>query len=178
VFDGRGDRPYTEWDEPHPRSVYGRSKLAGERALDPGVTVVRTSWVCGLHGRNFVKTMLRLAGEQDELTVVDDQHGCPTFTSDLAGMVRRLVVARLPGVFHVTNQGATTWWQLARDVLALAGHDPERVRPVSTAELQPPRPAPRPMYSVLDNAALRLSGIPLLPDHHEPLERLVKELVA
>jgi dTDP-4-dehydrorhamnose reductase len=177
VFDGTSPRPYTEWDDPNPLSVYGRSKLGGERELGPRDTVVRTSWVCGRHGRNFVKTMLRLAAERDELAVVDDQHGCPTFTPDLASMVRRLVVARLPGVFHVTNQGATTWFQLARDVLAAAGLDPERVRPISTAELDPPRPAPRPARSVLDNTALRLSGIPLLPDHHEPLERLVKELL-
>jgi dTDP-4-dehydrorhamnose reductase len=176
VFDGTGDRPWVEWDEPAPRSVYGRSKLGGERELDPGTTVVRTSWVCGAHGRNFVKTMLRAAAERDELTVVDDQHGCPTFTSDLAGAIRRLVVARLPGTFHVTNQGATTWFDFARAIVAAGGFDPGKVRPIATADLRPARPAPRPANSVLDNAALRLSGIPLLPDWHEPLERLLKEL--
>jgi dTDP-4-dehydrorhamnose reductase len=178
VFDGSADRPYTEWDRPDPLSWYGRSKLGGERELDPGSTVVRSSWICGLAGRNFVKTILRVAGERDELTVVDDQHGCPTFTPDLASMVRRLVVARLPGTFHVTNQGVTSWFGLAREVLAAAGLDPDRVRPVATADLQPPRPAPRPANSVLDNAALRLSGIPLLADYHEPLERMVKELLS
>ena len=177
VFDGTATSPYREWDEPNPRSVYGRSKLGGERELDPGSTVVRTSWVCGLNGRNFVKTILRLAGERDELTVVDDQHGCPTFTPDLAEMIRRLVVARLPGTFHVTNQGATSWFGFAREILAAAGLDPERVRPIATAGLDPPRPAPRPANSVLDNAALRLSGMSLLPDYHEPLERMVKELI-
>ena len=176
VFDGTGDRPWVEWDQPAPRSVYGRSKLGGERELDPGTTVVRTSWVCGAHGRNFVKTMLRAAAERDELTVVDDQHGCPTFTSDLAGAIRRLVVARLPGTFHVTNQGATTWFDFARAIVAAGGFDPGKVRPIATADLRPARPAPRPANSVLDNAALRLSGIPLLPDWHEPLERLLKEL--
>ena len=149
---------------------------AGERELDPGSTLVRTSWVCGLNGRNFVKTALRLAGERDELTVVDDQHGCPTFTPDLAEMIRLLVVARLPGTFHVTNQGSTSWFGFAREILAAAGLDPGRVRPIPTAGLDPPRPAPRPANSVLDNAALRLSGLPLLPDYHEPLERMVKEL--
>ena len=94
VFDGIATSPYREWDDPNPRSVYGRSKLGGERELHPGSTVIRTSWVCGLNGRNFVKTVLRLAGERDELTVVDDQQGCPTFTPDLAEMIRRLVVAR------------------------------------------------------------------------------------
>ena len=178
VFDGTADRPYREWDPPNPVSVYGRSKLAGEAVLGPADTVVRTSWVCGRHGRNFVKTILAKALEGGPLHVVDDQHGCPTFTEDLAGMVRRLVVARRPGVFHVTNQGATTWYRLARDIVAAAGLDVEMVRPITTAEMQPPRPAPRPASSVLDNAALRLSGIPLLPDHHEPLERLVKELMS
>ncbi|MDQ6725352.1 MAG: dTDP-4-dehydrorhamnose reductase [Actinomycetota bacterium] len=178
VFDGRGDRPYHEWDATDPLSVYGRSKLAGEAALGPGDTVVRTSWVCGRHGKNFVKTILGRAVEGQRLTVVDDQHGCPTFADDLAGMIRHLVVARRPGVFHVTNQGPTTWYRFARDVVEAAGLDVELVQPITTAEMQPPRPAPRPEFSVLDNAALRLSGIPLLADHHEPLERLVKELMA
>ncbi|MBV9413175.1 MAG: sugar nucleotide-binding protein, partial [Acidimicrobiia bacterium] len=110
------------------------------------------------------------------LRVVDDQQGCPTFTDDLATILRRLAVERRPGVFHVTNQGVTTWFRLAREVAELAGLDPERVQPCTTAELDPPRPAPRPMLSVLDNAALRLGGVPLLADYHEPLERLVKEL--
>ena len=178
VFDGTAARPYTEWDETNPLSVYGRSKLAGEAVLGPADTVVRTSWVCGRHGRNFVKAILAKAQEGGPLNVVDDQHGCPTFTEDLAGMIRRLVVSRRPGVFHVTNQGATTWYHLARDVVRAAGLDIELVQPITTAQMQPPRPAPRPASSVLDNAALRLSGIPLLPDHHEPLERLVKELIS
>ena len=176
VFDGTASVPYREWDEPNPLSVYGRSKLGGERELDPGATVVRTSWVCGLHGRNFVKTMLRLAGERDELTVVDDQHGSPTFTPDLAATIHTLVTARIPGLFHVTNQGSTSWFGLAREVLAAAGLGPERVRPIATADLQPARPAPRPAFSVLDNAALRVQGLPLPSDYHEPLERMVKEL--
>jgi len=181
VFDGAAAEPYREWDPTNPLSVYGRSKLGGEheaQARRPGATVVRTSWVCGAHGNNMVKTVLRLAETHPELRFVDDQHGCPTFTEDLAGMIVRLATARLPGVFHVTNQGATTWYQFARDVLAAAGLDPDRVHPISTAELQPPRPAPRPANSVLDNAALRYQGIPLLDDYHVPLERLVKELVA
>jgi dTDP-4-dehydrorhamnose reductase len=178
VFDGRGDRPYHEWHPTNPLSVYGRSKLAGESALGPDDTVVRTSWVCGRHGRNFVKTILTRASEGKSLTVVDDQHGCPTFADDLAGMIRRLVVARLPGLFHVTNQGPTTWYRFARDAVEAAGLDASLVTPITTAQMQPPRPAPRPAYSVLDNAALRLSGLPLLADHHEPLERLAKELAS
>jgi dTDP-4-dehydrorhamnose reductase len=176
VFDGTKSEPYVEWDEPNPRSVYGLSKLGGERELDKGSTIVRTSWLCGRHGNNIVKTILRLAVEREELSFVDDQHGHPTFTDDLAQMMRLLVVDRRPGVFHVTNQGQVSWCEFARAVLQVAGLDPERVRPIGTAELDPPRPAPRPMNSVLDNAALRLSGIPLLPDFHEPLGRLVSEL--
>ena len=177
VFDGTLARPYTEWDTTNPLSVYGRSKLGGERECRPGSAIVRTSWVCGVHGSNMVKTVLRLAAERDQLAFVDDQHGHPTFTGDLADAIRRLAAARLPGIFHVTNQGATTWFQFARDVLAAAGMDPERVAPISTAELRPPRPAPRPANSVLDNLALRHSGLGLLPDHHESLERVVKELM-
>lgn len=176
VFDGTASAPYVEWDRPNPLSVYGRSKLGGEQEVDPGSSIVRTSWVCGAHGANMVKTILRLAGEHDRLSFVDDQHGCPTFTEDLASMIRRLVVARLPGTFHVTNQGATTWFEFARAVMAAAGHDAARVEPTTTADF--PRPAPRPANSVLDNAALRLQGVPLLADWHEPLERLVKELTA
>lgn len=179
VFPGDAGRPYDEWDATGPLSAYGRSKLGGERELDPGSTVVRTSWVCGRHGRNFVKTMLRAAAVAgpEGLRVVDDQHGSPTFADDLARMVAFLAVARLPGTFHVTNQGATTWHGFARDIVAAAGLDPDMVHPISTSDLDPPRPAPRPAYSVLDNAALRLSGVPLLPDYHEPLDRLVKELL-
>jgi dTDP-4-dehydrorhamnose reductase len=180
VFDGTKPGPYTEWDDPTPRSVYGRSKLAGERELgrDPASTVVRLSWVCGRHGANMVKTILRLAGERDRLAFVDDQHGHPTFAADAAGAIRRLVAERRPGLFHVTNQGVVTWYEFARAVLESAGLDPERVRPISTAELDPPRPAPRPANSVLDNLALRLSGLPLLPHYRASLDRLVAELVA
>jgi dTDP-4-dehydrorhamnose reductase len=176
VFDGTSARPYTEWDAPNPLSAYGRSKLGGEGELDPGATIVRTSWLFGRHGTNAVKTVLRLAAEPGPLRFVDDQRGCPTEAADLAGAIRHLLTARLPGTFHVTNQGPTTWYELATAVLAAAGADPARVEPVPTADLDPPRPAPRPANSVLDNAAMRLSGIPLLADHHEPLERLVKDL--
>lgn len=178
VFDGRAGRPYVEWDLPNPLSVYGRSKLGGETELGPYATVVRTSWVAGRHGRNFVKSILRRASEVDKLKVVDDQRGSPTFTEDLAVMIHRLVMNRMPGRYHVTNQGVTSWYGLARAVLAAAGLEPDRVEPISTSALNPPRPAPRPAYSALDNAALRLSGVGLLDDYHAPLERLVKELTA
>lgn len=176
VFDGTKAEPYLEWDEPNPCSVYGRTKLAGERELDPGSTVVRTSWVCGRHGHNMVKTVLRLAAERDTLAFVDDQRGHPTFAGDLAVMIRRLVVERRPGLFHVTNQGAVSWHGFARAVLDAAGEDPDRVKPIATADLDPPYPARRPANSVLDNAALRLCGIPLLRDFREPLAEVVAAL--
>lgn len=181
VFDGRSPEPYVEWDSPNPLSVYGRSKLGGERevqALLPGVTVVRTSWVCGRYGSNMLKTILRLAQGDAALRFVNDQRGCPTFADDLASMLVRLAIGRLPGTFHVTNQGATSWFGFTQDVLAAAGLDPQRAEPITTAELVPPRPAPRPANSVLDNAALKLAGIALLPDYHEPLGRTVKLLLA
>ena len=176
VFDGTKDGPYLEWDEPSPRSVYGASKLAGERELDPGSTIVRTSWVCGYHGANMVKTILRLAGEHDVLGFVDDQRGHPTFADDLASMIKRLAVERRPGTFHVTNQGVVSWYEFAREVLTATGQDPDRVQPVATADLRPARPAPRPANSVLDNAALRMSDIGLLDDFRVPLRRLVARL--
>jgi dTDP-4-dehydrorhamnose reductase len=179
VFDGTKSEPYHEWDEPAPRSVYGRSKLAGEReaiAGAPGATVVRTSWVCGEHGANMVKTVLRLAAEHPVLSFVDDQRGHPTFTADLAPVLRRLAVDRRAGVYHVTNQGAVSWYEFAAAVLDAAGEDPTRVKPIATAELQPPRSAPRPANSVLDNAALRAAGVPLLDDFRQPLARLVSAL--
>jgi dTDP-4-dehydrorhamnose reductase len=126
----------------------------------------------------MVKTILRLAGEHDTLSFVDDQRGHPSFTDDLAVAIKRLVVERRPGTFHVTNQGEVSWYEFAREVLQAAGLDAARVKPISTAQLSPPRPAPRPRNSVLDNAALRLDGIPLLPDFREPLGRLVKHLTS
>jgi dTDP-4-dehydrorhamnose reductase len=173
VFDGTATRPYREWDTPNPQSVYGASKLAGEQELDPGSTVVRTSWVCGVHGANVVRTVLRLAAGPGPLRFVDDQWGSPTFTADLAGMLAVLATDRVPGTFHVTNAGVTSWYGLARGVLEASGQDPERVEPITTTELDPPRPAPRPANSALDNAALRLMGMALLPDWRDGLARLL-----
>jgi dTDP-4-dehydrorhamnose reductase len=183
VFDGKLSRPYHEFDRPNPLGVYGSSKLAGEReavVLGNAATVVRASWVCGEHGANMVATILRLLTAGDDtpgrLAFVDDQRGCPTFTADLAPMLRRLVLEGRGGVHHVTNQGAVTWFEFAQAVVAAAGRDPAVVRPISTSELDPPRPAPRPANSVLDNAVLRTAGIPLLRDFHEPLAELVAAL--
>ncbi|MGO9558442.1 MAG: dTDP-4-dehydrorhamnose reductase [Acidimicrobiales bacterium] len=177
VFDGSADHPYREWDEPNPLSVYGQSKLAGELELDPAWTTVRTAWVVGRRGPNMAKTVLRLGRASGEtLRFVDDQRGSPTVASDLASKVIELGIARRPGRFHVTNQGETTWFGFAQEVLRCAGLDVSRVEPIATSELDPPRPAPRPANSVLDNAALRLGGEALLPAWNESLERLVREL--
>ena len=178
VFDGTSPRPYREWDRPNPMSVYGASKLAGERECRPGSTIVRTSWVCGARGHNMVRTALRLAEGDGELRFVDDQHGSPTFTADLAAAIVTLGLDRRPGIFHVTNRGATTWWGLVRAVLAEVGADPDRVLPIGTADLEPPLAAPRPTNSVLDNMALRLHGLPALPDWQDGLSRLVTALRA
>jgi dTDP-4-dehydrorhamnose reductase len=176
VFDGTGTRPYRESDAPCPTSVYGMSKLAGERECRPGSTIVRTSWLCGAHGKNIVRTVLRLASGQGDLKFVDDQQGSPTFTADLAPAVVTLGLDRRPGIFHVTNSGVTTWCGFARAILAAAGADPQRVKPIRTSDRDDP--APRPAYSVLDNMALRLSGLPALPDWEESLARLVPALLA
>lgn len=121
----------------------------------------------------MVKTALRLAGGTATLRFVDDQHGSPTFTADLAAAIVTLGTNRRPGIFHVTNAGSTTWCGLVRATLTAAGADPARVEAITTAELDPPRPAARPANSVLDNMALRLSGLPVLPDWQDGLLRLV-----
>lgn len=178
VFDGTLDRPYHEWDTPAPRSVYGVSKRAGEIEAGPQSTVVRTSWVCGEHGPNMVRTVLHLAHGEGALRFVDDQRGCPTFAADLVVMLRRLGVERRSGLHHVTNAGAVSWYGFVREILRAMGQDPDRVEPIATADLHPPRPAPRPANSVLDNAVLRLAGLGELRDFREPLGELVARLMA
>ncbi len=178
VFDGTKPTPYHEWDTPNPQSAYGRSKLGGEQACGPDATIVRTSWVCGYHGGNMVKTVLRLAQEPGALRFVADQIGHPTFADDLAATILRLGVERRPGTFHVTNDGAVSWFQFVQEIMRAAGEDPNRVLPVESAELAARYPAPRPANSVLDNAALRLSDLPAMDDFRVPLERLVKRLRA
>ena len=190
VFDGRGGGPeggiaYTEWDTPNPSSYYGRSKLGGERELEallgPAATVVRASWVVGQYGHNFVKTMLRLASDpQMSPSVVDDQIGCPTFTADLALVLRQLAVMRLPGVFHASNQGAVSWYDFAKAIFEAAKCDPDRVRPVSSTAYATGRTAvtaPRPAFSVLDRIALTGVGLSM-PTWRPSLDAAVAALRA
>jgi dTDP-4-dehydrorhamnose reductase len=149
VFDGGKGTPYEEDDAQHPLSVYGESKYAGElnAAFAPDHLIVRTQWLYGLHGKNFVETMLRLAAEKKELDVVDDQIGSPTWTVDLARAIRALVEKDCRGVYHAANAGFCSWNEFARAIFAAAGVA-VRVNPMSTEKLN--RPAPRPLYSTLD----------------------------
>ncbi|MDA0297923.1 MAG: dTDP-4-dehydrorhamnose reductase [Actinobacteria bacterium] len=175
VFDGSKTSAYDEGDTPNPQSVYGASKLAGERALGPNDAIVRIAWVCGFYGGNMVKTILRLA-EQPQLKFVDDQIGNPTFADNAAEMIVRLAAEKRPGTWHVTNQGDVSWYEFAREVLMAAGLDAGKVAPIKTRELQPPRPAQRPANSVLNNGSLKRAGIELLPDFRVPLARLVSQI--
>jgi dTDP-4-dehydrorhamnose reductase len=179
VFDGTKPQPYNEWDAPNPQSVYGHTKRAGElEALTLGAqaAVVRTSWLCGRYGANMAATVMRLAGERDRLQFVDDQRGHPTFCSDLVPALRRLALERASGVWHLTNRGATSWYGFARAVLTAMGDDPDRVDPIATADLNPPRPAPRPANSVLDNAVARAAQWPEMRHFTEPLTELITAL--
>ncbi len=176
VFDGTATRPYTESDDTNPISVYGITKLRGERACPPDATVVRTAWVAGAHSPNFVTTVLQLCDGDGELRFVDDQRSTPTFTADLCGALVALATDRRAGCFHVTNAGDASRFELACETVALAGGDPDRVVPISTDELRPARPARRPAYSVLDTGAFRTAGYDALPDWRDGLARLVSEL--
>jgi dTDP-4-dehydrorhamnose reductase len=167
VFDGSATTPYPEGAPLAPRSAYGRSKAAGEvavRTLLPDASyIVRTAWLYGEHGPNFVRTMVNLEATRDVLDVVHDQHGQPTWTRDVAASTLALVRADAPaGTYHASSSGQTTWWGLARAVFEELGADPERVRPISTDLF--PRPAPRPPYSVLGHSAWRQAGIPPIGD--------------
>lgn len=177
VFDGTKAEPYVESDVPNPQSVYGQTKLAGETHVGSRDTIARTSWVVGPHGTNMVKTILRLSESHPELSFVDDQRGHPTFTGDLAKALCDLAAEPLPGVLHLTNQGAVSWFEFARAVLEAAGENPDRVSPIASADLQPPRPAPRPTNSVLANQAMVDAGRPLLGDFRESLESVVAQLL-
>ena len=176
VFRGDAASPYPEDAPTGPVNAYGRGKLAGERAvrelLPEHGFVVRTAWLYGAHGRNFVNTMLALAGQRETLDVVDDQVGQPTWTRALAVRLAALggaaVSGRAPaGVYHATASGQVSWCGLARAVFALSGLDPERVRPTTSDRFV--RPAPRPSYSVLGHAAWQRAGMAPMADWYAEL---------
>jgi len=171
VFDGRKRSPYVESDGPNPASAYGRTKLHGEAAAGHGAWVLRTSWLFGPTGHNFLLTMLRLGAEREEVAVVDDQRGCPTFVGHLAAAVRDLVDEDLPrGLWHVAAGGECTWAEFAEAIFEDAGVEC-RVRRIRTAELE--RPAPRPAYSVLRSER---PGAPRLPHWREGLRACLAEI--
>ena len=172
VFDGRKREPYTESDAPSPLSAYGRTKLHGEAAAGEEAWIVRSSWLFGWTGHNFVRTMLRLGRERDEVAVVGDQRGCPTYVGHLAAATRELVDAGLPyGVWHLAAAGDCTWAEFAEAIFAEAGIEC-RVRRISTAELG--RPAPRPAYSVLRSER---PEAPRLPYWREGLQACLARLL-
>jgi dTDP-4-dehydrorhamnose reductase len=181
VFGGDGRLPYAEDDRPGPRTAYGRTKLAGEQAvlrLLPGAGyVVRTAWLYGAHGPNFVTTMTRLAGERPTVDVVADQRGQPTWTVDVADQIIALARSGArAGVYHATSSGETTWFGLAQEVFRLLGADPARVRPATSGAF--PRPAPRPAYSVLGHGRHASAGIPPIADWQVALRRAWPVLAA
>jgi len=165
VFDGAQDEPYGEDDEPRPLSIYGRSKLAGEegvRGANTRWTVVRSAWLFGPGGRNFVDTILDALQTRETVNVVSDQTGSPTYAPDLAVALVALLEVGGRGVYHLANAGAGSWYDLAREAVRGSGLDPERVRPAGTAEIG--RPAPRPAWSVLDTTrAHERHGIQMRP---------------
>jgi dTDP-4-dehydrorhamnose reductase len=171
VFGGDATSPYAEDAPLAPRSAYGRTKAAGEwsvKALCPRSWVVRTAWLYGAHGPNFVKTMARLAAERDTVSVVDDQRGQPTWTVDLAHAIVRLVEAEASfGTYHCTSAGETTWFGFARAIFDELGLDPARVMPTTTDAF--PRPAPRPAYSVLGHDAWQRAGLAPIRDWSDAL---------
>jgi dTDP-4-dehydrorhamnose reductase len=178
VFDGTLDRPYHEFDTPAPRTVYGASKLAGERAVRahcPDHTIVRVAWLYGEGGPSFLHTMLALGAKAGApLKVVDDQLGNPTSTEAVAGLIARLLETPIPGVVHGTCEGEATWYGFAREVFRCAGLA-RGLQPCTTAAF--PRPAPRPANSRLEKRVLRLAGLPPMPHWEAEAGKFVSAFV-
>ena len=193
VFDGTKKEPYTEDDVPHPLSVYGASKLLGESLVKEQTKeffIVRTAWLYGATGKDFVRTMLRLLDERDELTVVDDQRGSPTCSADLAAQIRSLMMTDFYGTYHGASHGSCSWYEFAAEIFRCTGHSLSRnpdgpgwlvdrgeartslvLRPVPTAEF--PRPAARPMNSVLENRMLKLERLDEMPEWKDAIVRFL-----
>ena len=182
VFAGDAETPYTEAMRPAPRTAYGRTKAAGEQAVltsGADVFVVRTAWLYGAAGPNFVRTMARLSRAQETVRVVEDQIGSPTWSLHLARALVGLSISDAPaGIYHCTNGGEASWYVFARAIFAELGLDPARVEPTTSEAFV--RPAPRPAYSVLSNAKWEAAGLPAMPHWrdalHEAIETLGEEL--
>lgn len=179
VFDGTKTSPYTEEDIPHPSGVYGTTKLRGEQQVqqifgDQGYLILRTAWLYGKHGKNFVSTILQRAQQQDILNVVNDQTGSPTYTKDLARGIMRLLDQNISGIIHLTNDGYCTWYEFAETILAFARISHVTVQPISTAELK--RPAPRPSFSVLDNSKFAALTGQKIPHWKQGLQEYLEDL--
>lgn len=182
VFDGTATSSYQEYDNTNPQSIYGKSKRAGEvlvQSLSSAFFIVRTSWVYGVHGQNFVKTMLKLGQEKSSLNVVNDQKGSPTYTVDLAVFLLDLIQTEKYGIYHASNSGECTWYEFAQAIFEEAekvwGHRfPVRVEPCTTEDF--PRPAPRPRNSVMDHLAIRTNGLQDLRPWREGLGEFLRQL--
>lgn len=170
VFNGKNDTPWVEGDEIGPISVYGKSKLEGEQAIQEILDkffIVRTAWLYGVNGGNFPKTMLELAKTHDELTVVYDEVGTPTYTPDLAEAIGKLIETDYYGIYHITNSGSCSWCEFAKYIFEIAGVD-VKVTPVTASEFA--RPAPRPSYSVLNNKRWADNGFEPLRSYKEAIK--------
>ena len=181
VFDGTATTPYAEDAPPSPDSAYGRTKLAGDRAvqelLPASHYLVRTAWLYGLRGSNFVKTMLRLEKERETVSVVTDQIGQPTYAADLAEHIGLLLDKHpAPGTYHGTNSGQTSWFDFTREIFRLAGADPDRVLPTTSAEFV--RPAPRPAFSVLGHDRWAEQGLAEMRPWQDALEQAFEDGIA
>lgn len=177
VFDGTGTKPYNEFSPTSPLGVYGKSKLAGEqfvRDFHSKFFIVRTSWVYGRYGENFVKTMLKLGKERQALSVVSDQIGCPTYTLDLANSILELVSTEKYGVYHVSNSGSCSWFEFAQAIFKEAELEVQ-VNPCSTSDF--PRSADRPAYSVLEHMAIKLNQFSPLRPWEEGLSAFIKSYI-
>lgn len=175
VFDGTGAVPYNEYDLTNPQTAYGKSKLAGEYAVQTmhnRFFIVRTSWVFGKYGNNFVKTMLKMGIERDSLKVVSDQLGSPTYTYDLAHFLLELVQTENYGIYHASNTGICSWHEFAQAIFEERGIKTQ-VDPCTTDEF--PRPAPRPAYSVMDHSAIRSNDFQPLRPWREALQHYLKD---
>lgn len=176
VFDGTKQNPYTEYDQPNPLNVYGKSKLAGERyvkALCKKHFIIRTAGVFGGEKNNFVKTIIRLAQQRDELKVVTDQIHSPTYTYDLAPKIGELIETSCYGTYHISNKGLTSWYDYAKKILELTGLT-SKVKLSQTTAKEYGAPAPRPYYSVLRNYNLELMEKDDMPPWDNALERYLK----